>query len=264
MLKNILDSCKYVVKNSKYVKINNQKLEEAAKSLDSKNCSHWLSTSPFGLLDFDIREIVNFLLVYHGIGFSYWGNPKWTITTSDGKLDGAYAMMYLLIQQMKNNRDFLDPTHLQNISKEEFYDLLTGNIEIPLFEQRYSNITSIGKSINENMDGDFYNCIKDIVNDHELFDFIIHHFDIFNDVSSKNGKSIYLYKLTQLIDNEQEITKDSDYEIEIRAHTIVAINEISKSRKDICPIKVNDLIWLMGQEKNSNRKPYHLTRSRFY
>ena len=45
----------------------------------------------YNLLDLPTETIINFLLVYEAIDFSFWGNPKWTIDTSNGKEDGSIA-----------------------------------------------------------------------------------------------------------------------------------------------------------------------------
>mgnify|MGYP003299737464 CR=1 FL=1 len=99
--------------------------------------------------------IINFLLVYHTIGdFCFWGDPKWEIDTEVGKLDGSFAIMYILINRFKNNQDM-------NMSYEEFADLLKGNVEIPLLKERYNCLVEM----NNYLDGigkDFYDEIKDI------------------------------------------------------------------------------------------------------
>ena len=112
MFNKILDSCKYVANNSEYVKINSDKIDELVKSIKNIDSTHWLQSSPYGILDLSIEEIVNFLLLYHTIGFSYWGNPKWTIETEFGQLDGAYAMMYSLINETKKNPKFLNSLYV--------------------------------------------------------------------------------------------------------------------------------------------------------
>lgn len=314
MFDKILNSCNYVIENAEYVKINNNKIDELVNGIKNVNNMHWLQNSPYGILDLSTEEIVNFLLLYHTIGFSYWGNPKWTIKTEYSELDGAYAMMYLLISEVKNNSEFLKPTYLQNLTRDQLKKILKGNIEIPLFEERYSNIINMAKSINSNMDGNFYNYIKEINNDVKLFQILIANFEYFNDVSIYKKKMVYFYKLAQLltsdilhvreikekavvdyshllgcadykipqvmrnlgileysseleelIDNKKEVLKDSNYEIEIRASTISAINIInSKMHGGFCPIMINDYVWLMGQDSLNKVLPYHLTRTKFY
>jgi len=314
MLEDILSSCKFVSKNSKHVKINHDKVDEIAESLDVTNNKHWLEIFPFGILDFDVESIVNFLLVYHSIGFSFWGTPKWTIKTENEEFDGSFAMMYRLTNELKDNKDFFSASYLKDMPFEKIKNLLEGNVEIPLLKERHNNLINIGRVIEQNMKGNFYNFVKDVYSDIELFNIIVNNFsEVFNDIAIYNGKEIPFYKLAQLlvsdilharklkekvevdysnlvgcadykvpqvlrslevleynkelsdlIDNKKEIESGSDYEIEIRANMIVAVNEINKRVKNTCPIEVNDLIWLKGQEKNGNIKPYHLTRTRFY
>ena len=87
MLKEIIESCKYVVKKSENVKINEIKLNDFIDEMKNIECKHWLSSSPFGLLELPVETIINFLLIYESIDFSFWGNPKWTIDIEDKKED---------------------------------------------------------------------------------------------------------------------------------------------------------------------------------
>ena len=52
------------------------------------------------------------------------------------------------------------------------------------------------------MNGDFYNYIKDIYKDDELFNIIIENFDSFSDFRIYNDKKIYFYKLAQLLTSD--------------------------------------------------------------
>ena len=194
MLEEIIKSCNYVSENSKYVKINENKLREFAESMEQVKTNHWLSFSPYNLLDLPIETIVNFLLVYESIDFSFWGNPKWTIQADGKNEDGSIALLYAILRYVKEkNADFSE------ISKEEFAKILKGNVEIPLFEERYKIIRNVSKIVNEKMKGNFYEYIKDITSDIELFDLIIRDFPSFKDERTYNGKTIYFYKLAQLL-----------------------------------------------------------------
>lgn len=198
MLKKIIETTKYVSDNSKYVSINERKLDEFVKSIDGVNPKHWLSGSPFGLLDLNIETIVNFLLIYEAIDFSFWGEPKWTVSTDSGMEDGSIALLYVLLKYVKEK----NTTDFSNITKEEFSDILKGNIEIPLFNERYRIIKNVSKIVNENMDGNFYKYIKSIKEDNELFKTIINHFPNFKDERKYNGKTVYIYKLAQLLTSD--------------------------------------------------------------
>lgn len=198
MLETIIDSCKYVTQNAKYIQINQDKLKDFASQIKNIEMKHWLSSSPFGLLELPIETIVNFLLIYESIDYSFWENPKWTITTEVGDLDGSIALLYALLKYVKQS----NTTNFENITQEEFADILKGNIEIPLFEQRYNTIKEVSRIVNEKMNGNFYNYIKDITNDSELFNTIIYNFPCFKDERTYNNKTIKFYKLAQLLTSD--------------------------------------------------------------
>ena len=250
------------------------------------------------------------MLVYEAIDFSFWGNPKWTIDIPTGKEDGSIALLYVILKYVreKNTTDF------SNITKDEFREILKGNVEIPLFEERYHIIRDVSKIVNENMNGNFYEFIKGITIDMELFNIIIKYFPNFKDERKYREKTIYFYKLAQLltsdilhirelkenikvdyshlvgcsdykipqvmrglgileysdklsniIDNKKEIEVNSEYEIEIRANMLVAIDLIKKKLENkVCAIDINDYIWSQGRNKNIELKLYHLTRNTNY
>ena len=78
---------------------------------------NWLSSSPFGLLDLPVETIINFLLVYEAIDFSFWGSPKWSIDTEYGNLDGSIALLYAILKYVKENKT-TDFSNIEKIVKE--------------------------------------------------------------------------------------------------------------------------------------------------
>ena len=192
LLSKIKESTKFVSNNSKYVRINYEKIDEILANGEFNDIRYWLDTNPFGLLDMNYREIINFLLLYHTIGdYCFWGDPKWEIDSEVGKLDGSYAIMYILINRFKNNNDF-------NMSYEDFADMLKGNVEIPLLKERYNCLVEMNSYL-DSIGRDFYDEIKDIKVDIELLDYIVSNFSYFKDESTYEGEIIYFYKRAQLI-----------------------------------------------------------------
>lgn len=55
---------------------------------------------------------------------------------------------------------------------KEFSDILSGNIEIPLLEDRYNTLVNISNVVNDKMNGNFYEYIKEYTNDIDLFNLI--------------------------------------------------------------------------------------------
>ena len=198
MLKNITTSCEYVSSNSKHVSINLEKLNSLVKNINDIKMEHWLSSSPFELLDLPVETIINFLLIYEAIDFSFWGSPKWSIDTEYGNLDGSIALLYAILKYVKEN----NTTDFSTIEKDKFESILKGNIQIPLFEERFKIIKEVSQIVNEKMNGNFYKYIQKINSDYELFELIVKNFPNFKDERIYNGQTIYIYKLAQLLTSD--------------------------------------------------------------
>lgn len=198
MLETIINSCYKVTNKAKHITINYNNIEKFVNKIENIELKHWLSTSPFGLLEMPIETIINFLLIYESINFSFWGTPKWTITTDEGELDGSIALLYALLKYIQKN----NTTDFSGISKEEFREILKGNIEIPLLNERYNIIKNISNIVKDKMNNNFYQYIKDITTDTELFNIIITNFPSFKDERSYNNETIKLYKLAQLLTSD--------------------------------------------------------------
>ena len=187
-----------VAANSQHVKINTSKLSSFL--INSSKSSHWLIDSPFSLLDMNIDQLVNFLLIYHSIGFCYWGNPKWSLNTEYGKLDGSFALIYLFKKEADANKGFLDFSKFKDWSFTQFVKFLQaddGNLK--LIKERYKNFVQTSKIVCDKFDNDFYNSIKDIDTDTELFDFVIKNFPAYDDRRIYKGKEVVFFKRAQLL-----------------------------------------------------------------
>lgn len=276
MFNEIIESNKYVIENAKYIQINKDEIKKFANGIQEVNIKNWLYNSPYNLLDENVETIITFLLYFEAIDFSFWGSPKWQIETINGKEDGSMALMFAMLRYIRENKSF------DNLTKENFKEYLKGNVEIPLFEER--------------------------------FKFIIDNFEDFKDIRTYEGKTIYFYKLAQLltsdilhirekkenikvdcshlvgcsdykipqglralnlvkynkeladiVDNKVEIQENSAYEVEIRATVIYVIDEIKRLLNNkVNSIELNDYIWLMSKNKELPKRPYHLTRTTNY
>lgn len=198
MLDKIKNTCQYVVDNSKYVKINYVKLKDFINNLNPKNLKDWILYNPYNILELDIETLINFLLIFQSIDYSFWGQPKWEVITDDGVKDGSDALLYIMLKYVKETKN----TDFSSMTIDEFRQLLKGNIEIPLLKERYKTISDISKIVNENMNRSFYKYIKDINADIELFNIIISNFESFKDERTYNGRTIYFYKLAQLLTSD--------------------------------------------------------------
>lgn len=195
MLEEVVSSCKYVMDNAKYVQIDYNKLDSFIEKIDCSELKYWLCNNPYNLFDLNIETIINFMLILEAIDYSFWGEPKWMMNTDLGFKDGTDALLYSLLNYVREtgNVDF------SKLSYDEFSELLKGNVEIPFLKERYETVVGISKIVNEKMNGNFYLYIKDITKDIDLFNVIVNNFESFKDERSYEGRIIYHYKLAQLL-----------------------------------------------------------------
>lgn len=198
MLDDVKSTCYYVMKASKYVNIDFEKIDQFIAKIDCNNLKNWLLYNPYGLLELDIETIVNFLLVFEAIDYSFWGSPKWSIETKDGTKDGSDALLYAMLMYVKEN----ESTDFSNVSFDEFKQILQGNVEIPFLKERYETVVKISKIVNQKMNGSFYQYVKDVTSDENLFEIIVTNFESFKDERIYNGRTIYFYKLAQLLTSD--------------------------------------------------------------
>lgn len=198
MLDDVKSTCYYVMKASKYVNIDYEKIDQFIAKIDCNNLKNWLLYNPYGLLELDIETIVNFLLVFEAIDYSFWGSPKWSIETKDGTKDGSDALLYAMLMYVKENVS----TDFSNVSFDEFKQILQGNVEIPFLKERYETVVKISKIVNQKMNGSFYQYVKDVTSDENLVEIIVTNFESFKDERIYNGHTIYFYKLAQLLTSD--------------------------------------------------------------
>lgn len=198
MFEKIIESCKYVMNNSKHVKINYDKLDEFICNIEYTDLKNWILYNPYNILDMDIELVINFLLYFEAIDYSFWGSPKWCIDTEEEKKDGSDALLYCMLDYYKSDKNF----DFTKISLEKFKEIVKGEPEIPLLINRYNTLVEISEIINKKMNGSFYEYIKNITSDVELFDVIVSNFNCFKDERMYEGKKIYFYKLAQLLTSD--------------------------------------------------------------
>lgn len=102
--------------------------------------------------------------------------------------------MYLILNRFKYNNNF-------EMSFDEFKDLLKGNVTIPLLEDRYQNLVKMNEFIKSKKQS-FYELIKKLNIDSDLFEFIVNNLDYFKDVSNYDGREILFYKRAQLLTSD--------------------------------------------------------------
>ncbi|MFH1770623.1 MAG: queuosine salvage family protein [archaeon] len=202
MTKNIvLESIEPFIGKTTHVKINEKKIDEFVEGFDKSNFKHWINYCPFDISMLEKEDKLNFLAVFNSISFSYWGNPKWTITY-EGKTPerGTWAMIGSLKRAIDKGKPILDFSYLSNLKREDLEEILRGNTEIPLLKERLNHLNDLGLIVSKNYDGKFSKVIEKSDNDAlKLVDLIVSEISSFDDSTIYKEKKIYFYKRAQLL-----------------------------------------------------------------
>ena len=83
------------------------------------------------------------------------------------------------------------------------------------------------------------------------------------------GVMVYTCELCKLIDSYILIESGSEYEVEIRAATVVAVEKlhqilVEKGFTDLKVIEIDWLLWQKGETVKDNIEPHHRTLTIFY
>lgn len=237
MTMRIIESIETVLKRPIYVGVDRGKVEDFARNVDRNRLAHWLSVSPFDLNQLDEAEKIGFLFTLDSISFCYWGNPKWKVEYRGKEYDGAQAMMACLGRAIENGVNF-NPFQLANIKRKELENILRGNVEIPLLNERLEFLMEVGMIIQSRFNGDFRYFIDRAQNDAlRLVDLLVENFLSFKDSSIYKGKEVEFSKRAQSLasdlnyllglDNIDKLTACADYKLPqvLRRHKILQYSD---------------------------------------
>lgn len=174
------------------------------------------------------------------------------------KLEKSYEGNFSnIIDISKRNALKLLDMIVQNF--QSFYDSSFYNSEKIIFHKR-AQLTIA--DVYYSFDGRGYGNLKSIDNLTAFADYKIPW------VLRRFGILEYSSELSDRVDNKIEILHGSNFEVEIRASSILAVelmkNELRKRDSRIKSIDIDSWLWWKGRKKLSNDKPYHLTRCIYY
>lgn len=272
----------YVVNNSKYVKVNKEKLDSWIKDFacDLNYVHPWMKYKHI----FSEKEIILLAFILESMNFCFWKEPIFVYKNKRK----SEAMLNMFVDKALENRNLLDINYLINLKYEDLINLL--EVEEGNLKNRYNSLMYTINKIYNNPN--FYEELFSIKSTDDLYSYIIT-FDNFNDVSIYKGQEIKFYKratllvcdlfelsdtihnnikdiqatlgcadyviprglrafgileytdeLASKIDNGISIPMNSEYEVEIRAYTLWVIEYVRvKSGTDLSSALLDNLIW---------------------
>ena len=146
--------------------------------------SFFYAVMNFAFTDFDTG--VKFAVDYRGL------------TWSDS--EGMFACV---AQALDNGVPLTDGAFLAEISRDELSRVFSGNIEIPMLDERVEILNAVGRTLTERYGGSAHRFVADCAPamyaaGNGLLERLVTEFPRFNDVSTHDGHEVQLHKLAQL------------------------------------------------------------------
>ncbi len=193
----ILDSIKYVVDNSTYVKINTNNIDKIINQLQENKKKPWLDNDFLDIDKYSKNQVLMYLILCESLNFCYWNSDvKWKIEYKGKWYSGSYGLFYAISKAIKNGYDLLNIDYLEHLTIEEFDKIFKGTTSIPLLNERFNILKQLTSEFKTIVD------LSKIINgnsDIELLNNIIRHFSNFRDISPYKGRDIYFFKRAILL-----------------------------------------------------------------
>ena len=143
-----MEDLEYVVKNSKYVKIDENKIDSFINDLGELNYVHWSKEFNLKLTE---EEWILLAFITESMNFCFWRKPKWVVEYNGKQISGSNALFYTIMNKVIKDKTFLNINNLSNLTYEKFKNIFKGiSGECPYLEERYQNIDKYQKKkINE-------------------------------------------------------------------------------------------------------------------
>ncbi len=201
----VLDSLRPVIEGSGHVRTDVSRIAEVAKWMAYEK----LPFPQFGL-DFDPEterdRAIDFIMVSNTINtaFSDFETGVKFETDYEGQSwSDSQAMTACLKRAMAEGTPVLDGRYLAELTRLELDRIFTGNIEMPMLDEKLQVLNDAGKTLAERYDGFFHNFIETCPprlfdGGKGLVDRLIAEFPRFDDTSDFKGHTIQFHKLAQL------------------------------------------------------------------
>ena len=274
----------------------------------------------------DPAEIIDVSFFYAVLNFAFSDfdtGVKFACTYRGREWSDSEAMFACVNRALAEGVPLTDGGFLAEIDGDDLAGVFSGNIEIPMLDERVAILNSVGGTLAEHYGGAAHRFVADCApamyaGGDGLLERLVTEFPRFNDVSTHDGHEVQLHKLAQLwlwqlhmslaagghfavadldrmtafadyivpvalrlmgivsyepeleaaISRGDHIPRDSDEEVEIRAHTLYATALLTDAINGLRPAElalvVPQLDFRLWKSYHATFWPHHLTRTIMY
>lgn len=195
----ILHSTAPVIRHAEFVKLDSHRIDTVARVFASRALTIPRWDYQFHYFD-GTERTANYIFLLDALNFSFWGKPKWSLRGVDSRLDGYWGLAKALKIAATRDPDFLNAEHLAEISPLELGKVLRGNLEIPLFVERWRNVQELGRVLINRFGGSAARVIDSAGFDApRLAKLIADNFSSFRDTTIYREKPVNFFKRAQIV-----------------------------------------------------------------
>jgi hypothetical protein len=247
----VLDSVRYAIESSRDVCTSYEKVVEVASWMAFEELPMPEFALPFGVGQLDANEAIDFILVADSIDTAFTdfaGHEVFQVDYDGTHWSDAEAEFACLKRAMDEGLPILDGRYLAKITRAELDRIFTGNIPMPMLDEKLAVLHEVGGVLAAKYDGRFHKFVESCsprlyANGNGLIERLVKEFPRFNDVSTLDGFEIKFYKLAQLgvwmlyailhsigkfrLDDAEKMTAFADYivPLALRLHGITRYSE---------------------------------------
>ena len=154
----------------------------------------------------DPEEIINVSFFYAVMNFAFTdfeSGVKFSADYRGRTWSDSEGMFACVTQALDNGVPLTEGAYLAEINRAELGRVFSGNIEIPMLDERVEILNTAGEVLAERYDGSAHRFVADCApamyaDGNGLLERLVAEFPRFNDVSTHDGHEVQLHKLAQL------------------------------------------------------------------
>ncbi|KRT81414.1 hypothetical protein AMK59_5121, partial [Oryctes borbonicus] len=199
------ESGKFISENSRHVKINNEGINRLGEQLVQEINRGALTIDGFSQTSIhptpEDAWALDWIFVVDTLNYCFWSlenETGWTVEQETG----YFALCKAINRAMREGIDILNPKFYSSLTEEQLSKILRSDndVQIPLFKERLKCLHEVGKSLVENFEGSFANCVRKANNSAvKLLNIIVDSFNCFRDQAIYEGKKISIHKRAQIL-----------------------------------------------------------------
>ena len=199
----VLSSAEYIVQNADHVKINIEKLNQYADTIEFKEVEHWIHSAPLDFSKLNESETLIFVFMFNTLSFSYWGSgdqPDYHYVKDGEVYKTSWGLMAALRDGILSKQIPVDMFLLSKIKDDELGVVINKDVTMPLFDKRCEILRGCANFISEQYKGDLKDFFLSGEGDvNNLVNIIYDNFPGYQDSAEYKNRTVYFLKKAQIL-----------------------------------------------------------------